>query len=245
MLALASGLFLLAGCAAAPPAEPAASPSPSSAPGVESEPIPTPGPLEPTTLLVLTATATAAGGAQLALELRVVQSTSFDDVASQTLPAGLIQDCAGRLTDTQFAQESWSFTRANLVAIPTDAAGEEWPADSRIGVLPSAASAPVAGRGILALESVDPATAPCEQDKSFASYGTGGIAFGIPGDSGTFTGWARHAYGFTTGSDVTLSDCSAQTTELGSSLGGNAPTWSTVATGSTCAVGTLPEAKEY
>lgn len=245
MLALAPLLLVLAGCTAPPSAEPSVAPTPVGAAEVEPQPIPTPGPIEPTTVLVVTATATATDGEQLALELRVVQSTAFDDIGSQTLPAGVLQDCAGLYTEAQFAQGSWSFTRANLYAIPTDASTADWPVESRISVLPSAASAPMAGRGILAIQEADAATPLCEQEKTFAGYGSGGLAFGIPGDSGTFTAWAGHAYGFTAPAGVTLTECAAQTTELGSTLGGDDPAWTTVVDASTCAIGTLPETAEY
>lgn len=198
-----------------------------------------PNEIEPDTLLIVRAVATAANGAALSLEFQVHQSTRWDDVPSQTLPAALIEDCAG-LTAEAFADGRWSFTRANLTAIPTAASAGEWPEGAKVGVTPSATSVYAAGRGILATD-VEPA---CETSKSFDEGGRGAIAFGVPGDADRFTAWAGHRYGFEASAGVTLSECSIELTTLGSSLGGGVA-WSPLATASACSSGPQVEVAEY
>ena len=242
--AAAPVVALLAGCS------PTASPAPaetfasaSDAP-TQPNPIPTLGPADPDTTLVISATATAANGSQLSLVMRVHQSTPHDDVASQTLPKAMTADCPTLFTQELFKQQSWSFTRANVTAIPTAASKGDWPTDARLTVRPSATTAVIAGRGALA-DSAASATLPCKQEKSFTGYGTGGLALGLPGDSGTFTKWANHAWGFVAPAGVTLSSCTFEVTALGSQRNGGAASWVPTANATTCVTGASPEAQEY
>jgi hypothetical protein len=156
----------------------------------------------------------------------------------------MIEDCPALFTPELFKQQSWSFTRANVTAIPTSASKGDWPTDARISVRPSAKAAVVAGRGALA-DTAASTTLPCKHDKSFVGYGTGGLALGLPGDAGTFTKWANHAWGFVTPAGVTLSDCKFEVTPLGSQHNGGAASWVPTSNATTCVTGASPEAQEY
>jgi len=228
----------LSACAAQPtgPSETFA-PVPPTA--VEPAPAITANPIEPDTLLIVRATATASTGAALALEMQVHQSKAFDDVANQTLPGALIDDCGATLNADLFASQAWSFTRANITAIPTSSSTVEWPAATTISVEPSADFAMISGRGSLA---TDTAT-PCHLSKSFAGPGRGALSMGIAGDSGTFTAWTGHSWGFAI-EGATLSDCSFETTALGTQLGGDT-NWIKAIDDSTCVVGPATQVQAY
>lgn len=234
-------LFALTACTGQGTPSPAPEESYAAAPVTddESTEVVVPNEVEPDTLLIVRAVATAENGAALSLELQVHQSTRWDDVPSQTLPAALIEDCAG-LTAETFSDGKWSFTRANLTAIPTAASTAEWPEDARVGVVPAADAVYASGRGILSTDG-EPA---CETSKSLTEGGRGAIAFGVPGDADRFTAWAGHRYGFDTAAGVTLSECSVELTTLGSTLGGGVG-WSPLATASACSTGPQVEVAEY
>ncbi len=207
-------------------------------------------PIDPDATLILTVIATATNGSQLDLRLVVHQSTPFDDVAAQTLPVALTTDCGGSLSAKIFSTTIWSFTRANVSAVPSAASRADWPASERIGVTPSAGLVNIAGRGMLADSGYTGSDPACVRDKFFAGPGNGAIAVGIPGDSpvdgtaGRFTRWAKHSWGFAAASGVSLSGCTAEITPLGSKLGGGAATVTTV-TDTRCVIGSPNEPKEY
>ena len=210
----------------------------------------TPGPLEPDTTLVVSAVATAANGAQLDLELRVHQSYPWDDIATQTLPAAMTEDCPADLDARVYASGRWSFTRVNISAVPTAASTADWPADAPIGIAPSATFAPIAARGFVVNDATVGAEVPlCRQDKFFNSAGNGGIAIGIPQDTpetgavGGFTKWANHRFGFDA-PGITLTDCAFQVLPLGEQYGASAA-WSEISDGHTCSIGAGQESKEY
>jgi hypothetical protein len=235
-------LVLVSGCTAEPAPLPAETEVYASAEATPEDPaVVTPNPVEPDTTLIIRAVATAATGEQLSLEMQVHQGVRWDDVPNQTLPAALIEDCGGTLNAELFASESWSFTRATLTAIPT--AETIWPAAQAISVVPDARAVYASGRGVLASDSSN-GTPLCEQPKSLSSSGKGGIAIGIPGDAGSFTGWAQHRFGFSVGEGTTLSECSFEITTLGSSLQGGA-TWAPSSTPTTCSTGPATETAEY
>jgi hypothetical protein len=242
MAAFVAPLVLaLAACAPSVPSSPPLTGDPVVGPTVAGDPVPAvpPGPVEADTMLIVKATATAANGATLALELRVHKSTTWDDVAAQTLPAALTATCPD-LTASLFEQKQWGFTRANLTAVPSDTAAG-WPADGKITLRPSAEKVDMAGRGIL-LDSGDNG---CQNDKSFAGQGNGAFAIGIAGDatdgSDTLRGWATHSYGFVVDPDTAaLSECSVTVTDLGKQFGGGSG-WSQSADGQHCVVGPVDE----
>ncbi|MBC7597038.1 MAG: hypothetical protein H7288_24490 [Kineosporiaceae bacterium] len=210
----------------------------------------TPTPSDPDATLVLTAVATAANGSKLDLKLVVHQPTPFDDLASQTVPVAVITDCGGALSASVFSAGLWSFTRANISAIPSQGSKIAWPTSSHIDVMPSASRVRIAGRGMLSGIGNSGTEPACARDKFFAGPGNGGLAVGIPGDSpiagtaGRFTRWAQHSWGFSVASDISLSECLAEITPLGSSLGGNAATVTTRTAGR-CAFSPPNEPKEF
>lgn len=194
----------------------------------------TPNPLEPDTTLIVRATATAPNGAQVSLEMQVHRSIPWDDVASQTLPAAILEDCASVYTGAQFASEQWSFTRINVTAIPTATSTADWPTDENITLAPSAEFVPVAGRGDL-LSAGTVATPLCQRDVFLPGPGKGGLAFGIPGDGTLLTAWSGHTFGFRTGGAV-LSDCTSELTNEGSARGGGSG-WTAVIDDGACVIG--------
>lgn len=207
-------------------------------------------PIDPDATLIVKTIATATNGSQLDLRLVVHQSTPFDDVAAQTLPVALTTDCGGSLNAKIFSTALWSFTRANVSAVPSAASRADWPASERIGVTPSAGLVNIAGRGMLADPGYSGSDPACVRDKFFTGPGNGAVAVGIPGDSpvngtaGRFTRWAKHSWGFTAASGVSLSGCTAEITPLGSKSGGGTVTVTT-ATDSHCVIGPPNEQKEY
>lgn len=220
---------LVLGLAACSPAatEPAetfvAGPTPDATP----DPALTPNAIEADTTLIVRATATTEAGASLGLELQVHRSSPWDYVGTQTLPAAIIDDCGEPLNQELFAAETWSFTRANLTAIPVAGSGD-WPSDAVVTVAPSAADDAIAGRGILAAE--------CGADTSLTSAGRGAISLGIAQDAAAQTGWAARPWGFRAGPGVTLADCTFEVTALGTELGGGAG-WAQAVDDATCVTG--------
>ena len=206
-------------------------------------------PIDPDSTLVLTAVATAANGSKLDLKLVVHQSTPFDDVASQTVPVAVTADCGGTLSATVFSTGLWSFTRANISAVPSLGSAAVWPASGHIDVMPSASLVKSAGRGMLSDAGYSGGDPACIRDKFFVGPGNGGLAVGIPGDSpaagtaGRFTRWAKHSWGFAAASGVLLSGCAAEITPLGSRLGGGVGSVTT-ATDSRCVIGPPNELKK-
>jgi len=225
----------LTGCTAEPEAETYVS-----APAETPQPTLTPNAVEADTVLVIRALATADNGAQLDLELQVHQSTSWDYAGTATLPAALVDDCAGTLTEDQFATEAWSFTRANLTAIPTGASTAEWPGIP-ISIEPSANYAMIAGRELLATPATD--TSLCLTSKTFAGAGRGAIAVGIPSDAATLTGWSRHPWGFSV-EGATLSNCTISATTLGGLFGAGTG-WTEAADDATCVTGPATQTSEF
>ena len=235
-------ILLLSACTptAAETAEPVetyvSDPSPSESPEALE-----PNEIEADTTLIVRATATATNGSQLSLELQVHKPTAWDDVAAQTLPAAVVDDCGGLVSLAQFAGEQWSFTRGNLTAIPTAASTSDWPTEAAIGLLPSAASAYLSGRGILTVDTAA-GTNLCQQDKSFAGSGSGGFAMGMSADD--LTGWAQHRFGFVAPVGTVLSECTVDVTALGASLGGGSG-WINVSDAGACVAGPAIERNEY
>lgn len=231
-------LLLLTACTAEVPPAPeetyATDPSATETP----EPL-VPNEIEEDTTLIVRATATAANGAALSLDLQIHQAVPFDDIAAQTLPAAVLADCAGVLTTEQFTAESWGFTRANLTAIPADSSAA-WPSDARVEVVPSAAAAYTAGRGILVVEG----SPLCTTSKSISTEGRGALSIGIPGDATSHTGWAGQRFGFASTDGVTLTDCSIEVTALGASLGGGID-WVDASTPVSCSTGAAVETQRY
>lgn len=239
------GLAALTGCTA-PTADPTVDEtyvSDSGEPSAEpSAPI-TPNPIEPDTTLIVRATATASTGAQLDLELQVHRSVRWDDVASQTLPAALLEDCATLYTGALFAEEQWSFTRVNLTAIPSAGSTGEWPESAQIVASPSAQFVPVAGRGDFL--SLGTASTPlCQRDKYLAGPGKAGLAFGLPRDGGDLLAWAQHQYGISV-VGATLTACTVEVTALGQSAGAGGSGWTTVSDDENCLAGAVEETSVF
>lgn len=242
LFVLPAALLLgVTGCTASAPA-PTDGETYASAPATPEPATATPNPVESDAVLLLRTTATAANGARLALEVQVHQAYAWDYAGIGTLPAALIDDCGGSLTESQIEEGQYSFVRINISALP-DVSGPAWPADARIDVRPSADYALTAGRGML---SSDPATGDslCLQDKFFSGAGNGGMAIAIPGDAVALTGWAGHTYGVTARPGVTFSDCSIELTPLGTSLGAGTADWTSAIDDATCASGAVNEVTE-
>lgn len=228
------------GCTAPP--VPVSDETYASAPATDEPATPTATPIDADAVLLVRATATASNGATLALEAQVHQAYGWDYAGIGTLPAALLEDCAGSLTQSQIEQEAWSFVRVNVSALP--GAGTEWPSDTRIDARPSADYALIAGRGMMAN---DPKTGDvaCLQDKYFTAAGNGGLAIGLPGDAASLTGWSNHTYGFVAQAGVVLGGCSIEITPLGASLGAGTETWTSTIDDSTCVAGEVNEKIEY
>ena len=206
-------------------------------------PAPTALPADQDVVLYVRATATAPNGAAMALVQQVHQAYAWDYTGTGTLPAAIIADCGGAITQEQISAGQYSFVRANISALAASGSAD-WPADARVDLKPSATTAYVSARGTL---MSDPASgsAACVQDKYLAGPGNGGMAIGIPGDAAALTGWTNHAYGFTASAGVMLSDCSFEVTELGTSLGGGSGSWSTVMDSQSCLAGNPAEQPNY
>ncbi len=245
-------IAVLAGCTPTPAAPLDPDETFVSATGDPIEPVPTLPPLEAGTVLIVRATATAGNGAQLDLEYRIQKSVPFDDIAAQTLPQAMIEDCPAAYTQQVFADNLWSFTRGNVIAIPSAGSTADWPTDAPIELLPSASSVAMSARGFIG-DDADAAaeTPPCQREKSFTGYGQGGVAIGIAGDtdavgaSGGFTRWANHSYGFVVADGITLSGCTFEVTELGAQYNGGAEWWTESNDTTSCVTGASPEAQEY
>jgi hypothetical protein len=246
-------MLTLAGCVATAPSISATndgSPANSSA-ASDPSPSATPqGALDSDVTLVITTTATATNGATLALEMRVHKSVRFDDIAGQTIPAAIAEDCPTTYSQPLFAAQKWSFARANISALP--GAGADWPSNVAIATLPSTEFLPIAARGFLTSGSGEsPAIPTCQAEKHFVGAGNGAFAFGIPGDSlddnaaGSFTRWANHRFGFRVPTGVTLTGCTITVTALGRQYGAEGASWSTVSDASTCSAGAQNETREY
>ncbi len=228
------GVLALAGCSTASAPAPAPEESYVSGPEVEVDTASlTPNPVDADTTVIVKAVATAPDGAVLDLEMHVHASTPWDDIPNQTLPAALIEDCGGTLTDALFAAEAWSFTRGSVTAIPRD--GSEW-TGAAIDVLPSASAVYAAGRGVVTGGS-------CTTPKTIVGAGKGGIAIGIAEDAATGSAWAAQRWGFdTAASGVVLSDCTIEVLALGAPVAaGFVP--STSAT--SCSTGAAVETRRY
>lgn len=191
-------------------------------------------------VLLIFATATAENGSRLSLETQVHLAIPFDDIAGQTLPKGMMDDCGAELTTNILRDQAWSFTRSNTSAVAAVGSPGVWPTESRIDVHPSGLEAYVAGRGMF---DSDPTTGnlACRQGKYFVGPGNGGLAVGIPGDAVNdatrFTRWANQDYGYTTSSGVTISECRFEVTDLGRQYGGGSASWRLVSDASNCIVG--------
>ena len=202
---------------------------------------PTEAPIEADATLVIEATATSASGASLALRMVVHGSTTFDDIATQTLPQALTEQCAAAFPAERFTSETWSFTRVNLSAVPGAGA---WPADSFVGLLPSGSTTALAGRGFVLDDPASTSAVPCERAKRFTGSGTGAMSVGISHDATALTGWAAHRWGFIAPSGVTLSGCSIQLTALGTQAGGGTD-WTPSSTSTACSTGPATESPAY
>ncbi len=199
---------------------------------------PTPIPREASAVMFLRATATASTGAQLELELQLNQSFPWDYVGTQTLPAAMVADCAGELSQEIFAAEQWSFARMNVAALSASGS-TDWPDDEQIDLRPSAEFAYSSGRGIL--DNITAAgNAKCRMDKFFSAAGNGGMAVAFPADASSLTSWVEYTYGFET-TGVTLSNCSIEVTDLGRQYGAESESWATIMSETTCAAGTNAE----
>lgn len=200
------------------------------------EPTPTANALDDDELLLISAVATTADGAQLDLATQVHLAIPFDDVAGQTLPQAMIDDCGSSLTLNILRDQAWSFTRVNTSALLRGSI--DWPSDARIDLRPLARDAFVAGRGMLANDGTT-GDELCHQDKYFVGPGNGAIALGLAGDASRYTGWASEAYGFVVPAGVTLSDCVFEVTALGGEHGAGGPSWASRADASACVIGAV------
>ncbi len=211
-------------------------------------PIATPNALDNDETLLISATATAANGAQLSLQTQVHLAIPFDDVAGQTLPQAMVDDCGADLTMNILRAQAWSFTRVNTSAIPVEGSSAGWPADARIDVRPSTQFVSIAGRGIFQSDPNSGSEA-CHQEKFFGGTGNGGLAVGIPGDTvddaSRFTRWSAHSYGYVALAGVTLTGCTFQLTDLGKQYGAESANWSSQIDAGTCVIGPASEVSSF
>lgn len=243
LLTPALALLALTACTAPGQAgpEPEVAATASNSPVVEPLASPTLSPRDADAALFVRATATASNGAQLSLELQVHQAYSWDYGGTQTMPAAVVTDCGGSLTEAMIEDGQWSFVRANVSALPV-VGTPDWPADEPISLSPDADFAYSSARGMV---TADNSSGPslCTQTKLFSGPGNGAIAVAISGDA-ALTGWASHAFGFRTGAAV-LSDCASEVTDVGRQYGAESGAWGMDLDDKTCVVGAPTEAKEY
>ncbi len=233
----------LAGCTAAEPTVPTASPA---AVSVEPEPTPslTPNPPEPDATLFVRVLATAENGARLSIEGMVHRSLSHEYPGSQTINTNVINDCGANLTNAIFAADGWSFTRMQVTAIPPGDSAEVWPTDARVGYRPSTDNVYVSARGMI---QSDAATGDllCLQDKFSIGAGRGAFFAGIPDDTLSLDAfnnrWAQHTWGFTAAPGVTFSQCGFERTPLAEQFGVSNAGWLEVNDASNCYIGPASE----
>lgn len=237
VLALALPLLLLSACAPAAPDEapvPPSTPAPSAAQEADvAIELPADG------VLGLIATATAGGGAVLDIEIVVhqaVPSTNAPDAVAATEAW-----CAGEMDGQILADQGYSLTAVDVTA--TLVSGE-WPSGASLLVYPEPrpnailvasgvlAQVPTGSEGDYSPHCVTPVTLP--------GPGAGTVLVGIVGDvdgdgDGTppLGGVGHLTFGVGvalpdgTAADISLGDCAATITDLGTGLGvGTAADWS-------------------
>ena len=247
LIALSS--LALAGCA---------SPVPTPEETFVQPPLPTASPVEeslelgavlPEVMLIITATARAADGALLQLEQRVNLAVPLGDVGAGSVPTVLIESCPGILDSATATSGRWTFTRVVYSAISPEES-PAWQDGSRVSILPSTQFAPIASMSFLSEKPG--ATLPCQQEKFVAGEGRGAISMGSSNDAlefadGGYLRWSELNYGFvTTGTDVTLSDCTFELTPLGSERGGGNPsTWGDINDAQNCVIGARTPVSQF
>lgn len=192
----------------------------------------TPNAIEPDTALVVRAVVTTGTGDRFDLEMHVHTPKPWNDIATQTLPQAMIEDCGGEITAQQLEQQAWSFARINITVIP---ANEQisWPSGASVALLPTAGGVSIAGRGILLQEEAGPT---CHLDKAITDAGRGGMAVGFVGDAANgLSAWTGLDYGFITGEGLTLSDCTFTVTDIAAVIPGVA--WTEVTDPGVCTIG--------
>ena len=235
------------GCGTPAPVDPA--PIETSAAPAAAEPIPsaTANAPEADDVLLISATATATNGSQLALATQVHLPIPYDDVAGQTLPKAMIDDCGADLTENILKAQVWSFTRVNTSALAVEGTAA-WPTNARVDVRPSTAYVSIAGRGMFLSDETTGKDA-CHQEKYFTGTGNGGLAVGIPGDTvddaSRFTRWTAHSYGFVTPAGVTLSNCTFQVLDLAKQYGAETAGWTMRQDASACVIGPATETAAF
>jgi hypothetical protein len=249
LIAVALAGLALTGCDPLPPA-PSGTPSSSGSAEPASEtsaPSDALAELPDDAVLGISAVVTDASGASLRLTAVVHRSVAWDSPEGTPLAALMTSGCLGALDESVYADQLWSFAQVDVTAAPLTGT---WTAGTEVAVHPSTDFLSLASDGALVELPGKAAEAPhCDRSRALSGAGEGRLVVGFQGDTdavgaaGHFTRWANHRYGFATlASGTTLSDCVVVVTELGTSLGGGAPTWSTLDDGSTCTVGTsLPE----
>jgi hypothetical protein len=226
---------------AAPPTSSAApvAPTPTATPTTAATPTsPAAEDLDPDIVLVVKATVTASNGAVLDVELKVHQSTAWNDPAAKDRPALMTKTCDGSLDKTVYKKNLWSFAKIDVTAVAGATSSAAWPKDEykRIRLNPSTAYLAVASSGAITLDhDVDQATPLCKVDHYLHGPGSGTLVVGFKGDTdavgaaGQFTKWANHAYGFNStevagqsvkSSGMSTSNCSYLVTDLGKTLHG-------------------------
>ena len=236
VLALAVPLLLLSACAPSEPddfPEPPTSPKPSATQEADvAIELPADG------VLGLVATATAGNGAVLDIEIVVhqaVPSTNAPDAVAATEAW-----CAGEMDGQILADQGYSLTAADVTA--TLVSGE-WPSGASLLVYPEPrANAILVASGVLAQVpngSEGDYTPHCVTPVTLPGPGAGSVLVGIVGDvdgdaDGTppLGGVGHLTFGVGvalpdgTVADVTIGDCAATVSDLGTGLGvGTAADW--------------------
>ena len=193
--------------------------------------------LDPDIVLYVSATATDANGVAADISLRLHSSTrwSDDDDSAAIRPEFIGSACAGDLSPVVFSAEEWSFALADISAV---VATGSWPSGAVIGVLPTADIVPIASGGIIISDPAAAATDVCAANKEIGGTGDGTLVLGLTGDSAgasPLTAWTDLRYGFSTGSDFTLSNCVYLVTTTGQAAGGSG-NWASTATEEECSV---------
>jgi hypothetical protein len=242
----AVAVLLLSACD--PVTEPA--PTSSSSPSVSPTPTETVEPevqLPADAVLGLTAHATADNGAELDIQLVVLQPQRWNAGDGVARAAATSAWCSGELDESVYAGQNWSFARVDVTA--TLAAGSAaWPSDLPLQILPLPGGPSIASSGAVHqvqapnTENEEGYYVPhCMQNAFLDGPGSGSTYLGFEADGDSLSGWTGSYYGITVdgfgepanSGRVTLSDCAKVITDLGGSGG----SWPEQFTATSCQVG--------
>ena len=198
--------------------------------------------LADTDVMGVTAVATASNGAVLDIQLVVHAPEPFSADGAADAWAATTAWCEGEIDDSIISDQGFSFTTVEVTATTREG---QWPMDTPLMIQPQPWPGTTTASGgdlvqvnvSLDENLVDGSVPHCAQPVLLTGAGTGQLYLGIVGDidgdsSGTVPlgGWANFLYGVNThtpegDSDVTLTDCTVQLTDLGGDLGAPTADW--------------------